>query len=96
MGIAFTAFLSNKIGKLNNESFQEIIELINIYDYQLFPSDKIEASELASYIAHDKKIADNKMWWVLINDIGDTYLSDKFDHNNIQEYMEEYLCKKWL
>lgn len=95
-GIAFTAFLSNKIGKLSSESFQKIIELINSYDYQLFPSDKIKAAELASYIAHDKKISDNKMWWVLINDIGDTYLSDRFDHNNIQEYMEEYLCKKWL
>jgi shikimate kinase/3-dehydroquinate synthase len=56
----------------------------------------VGAEKLASYIAHDKKIADNKMWWVLINDIGDTYLSDKFDHNNIQKHMEEYLCKKWL
>lgn len=96
MGIAFTAFLSNKIGKLNDQSFKDIIDLIKIYDYQLFPSEAVSAEELASYIAHDKKIADNKMWWVLINDIGDTYLSDKFDHNNIQKYMEEYLCKKWL
>jgi shikimate kinase/3-dehydroquinate synthase len=96
MGIAFTAFLSNKIGSLSDQSFKEIIELINIYDYQLFPSEAVGSEKLASYIAHDKKIADNKMWWVLINDIGDTYLSDKFDHNNIQKYMEEYLCKKWL
>ncbi|CCU79347.1 3-dehydroquinate synthase [Halanaerobium saccharolyticum subsp. saccharolyticum DSM 6643] len=96
MGIAFTAFLSNKIGSLSDQSFKEIIELINIYDYQLFPSAAVGAEKLASYIAHDKKIADNKMWWVLINDIGDTYLSDKFDHNNIQKHMEEYLCKKWL
>lgn len=96
MGIAFTAFLSNKIGDLSDHSFKEIIELINSYQYQLFPSADIEAETLASYIAHDKKISDNKMWWVLINDIGDTYLSDKFDHKNIQKYMEEYLCKKWL
>jgi shikimate kinase/3-dehydroquinate synthase len=96
MGIAFTAFLSNKIGSLSDKSFKEIIGLINSYDYRLFPSKDIGAGKLASYIAHDKKIADNKMWWVLINDIGDTYLTDRFDHNNIRKYMEEYLCKKWL
>lgn len=95
MGIAFTAFLSNKIGSLKNSSFKKIIGLINEFDYQLFPSEDIDAETLASYIAHDKKISDNKMWWVLINDIGDTYLSDKFDHKNIQKYMEEYLCRKW-
>lgn len=95
MGIAFTAFLSNKIGSLSDQSFKEIIELINIYDYQLFPSAKIKADKLASYVAHDKKISDNKMWWVLINDLGNTYLSDKFDHHNIQKYMEEYLCREW-
>ncbi len=96
MGIAFTAFLSNKIGKLSNDSFNKIIELIQDFNYQLFPSVDIEAQTLASFIAHDKKISNNKMWWVMINDIGDTYLSDKFDHNNIKKHMEEYLCKKWL
>jgi shikimate kinase/3-dehydroquinate synthase len=96
MGIAFTAFLAQSIGDLSQQSFQKIIELVKDYEYQLFPSAEIEAAELASYIAHDKKISDNKMWWVLINEIGDTYLSDKFDHKNIQKYMEEYLCKKWL
>ncbi|PTV99122.1 3-dehydroquinate synthase [Halanaerobium saccharolyticum] len=96
MGIAFTAFLSHKIGKLNEEAFHKIISLIQAFDYQLFPSETIEAEELASYIAHDKKISDNKMWWVLINDLGDTYLSDRFDHKNIQKYMEEYLCREWL
>ena len=96
MGIAFTAFLSNKIGDLSQESFQKIIKLIKDFDYQLFPSAKIKAADLASYIAHDKKISDNKMWWVLINDLGDTYLSDKFNHQNIQKYMEEYLCREWL
>lgn len=96
MGIAFTAFLSNKIGVLNDNSFERIINLIETFNYQLFPSEDIEAAELASYIAHDKKISDNKMWWVMINDIGNCYLSDKFDHKNIQQYMEEYLCRKWL
>lgn len=96
MGIAFTAFLSNKIGDLSEDVFRQIIELIEAFDYQLFPSENIKAAELASYIAHDKKISDNKMWWVLINDLGDTYLSDKFNHKNIQKYMEEYLCRKWL
>ncbi|MFW5749146.1 MAG: 3-dehydroquinate synthase, partial [Halanaerobium sp.] len=96
MGIAFTAFLSHKIGDLSQKAFNQIINLIREFEYQLFPSENIEAAELASYIAHDKKISDNKMWWVLINDLGDTYLSDKFDHKNIQKYMEEYLCKKWL
>ena len=96
MGIAFTAFLSNKIGSLKDSSFKKIIGLINKFDYQLFPSEDIDAETLASYIAHDKKISDNKMWWVLINDIGDTYLSDKFDHKNIKKYMEEYLCREWL
>ena len=96
MGIAFTAFLSNKIGDLPQNDFEDIIKLIQGFDYQLFPSDNIKAEDLASYIAHDKKISDNKMWWVLINQIGSTYLSDKFDHKNIQKYMEEYLCKNWL
>ncbi|MFP4020302.1 MAG: 3-dehydroquinate synthase [Halanaerobium sp.] len=96
MGIAFTAFLSNKIGDLAQNDFEDIIKLIQGFDYQLFPSDSIQAEDLASYIAHDKKISDNKMWWVLIKEIGNTYLSDKFDHKNIQKYMEEYLCKKWL
>ncbi len=96
MGIAFTAFLSNKIGDLSQESFQQIIKLLRDFDYQLFPSEDITAAELAPYIAHDKKISDNKMWWVLINELGDTYLSDKFDHKNIKKYMEEYLCRKWL
>lgn len=96
MGIAFTAFLSNKIGVLNEQSFQQIIELLQSFNYQLFPSKDIGPDDLAKYIAHDKKISDNKMWWVLINDLGDTYLSDKFDHKNIKKYLEEYLCKKWL
>ncbi|RAK11048.1 3-dehydroquinate synthase [Halanaerobium saccharolyticum] len=96
MGIAFTAFLSHKIGDLKQKAFEQIIDLIQDFEYQLFPSENIEAAVLASYIAHDKKISDNKMWWVLINDIGNTYLSDRFDHKNIQKYMEEYLCKKWL
>ena len=96
MGIAFTAFLSYKIGDLNQNSFEDIINLIKDFEYQLFPSENVGIAELASYIAHDKKISDNKMWWVLINEIGDTYLSDEFDHKNIQKYMEEYLCKKWL
>ena len=96
MGIAFTAFLSHSIGDLSRESFQKIINLVAAFNYQFFPSENIEAAELASYIAHDKKISDNKMWWVLINDIGDTYLSDRFDYKNIQKYMEEYLCREWL
>ncbi len=96
MGIAFTAFLSHKIGDLKQNAFEQIIDLIEDFKYQLFPSESTKAAELASYIAHDKKISDNKMWWVLINEPGDTYLSDKFDHKNIKKYMEEYLCKKWL
>ncbi|ADQ14832.1 3-dehydroquinate synthase [Halanaerobium hydrogeniformans] len=96
MGISFTAFLSNKIGVLNDQSFRDIINLLQNFNYQLFPSKNIGPDDLAQYIAHDKKISDNKMWWVLINDIGDTYLSDKFDHKNIKKYLEEYLCKKWL
>jgi shikimate kinase/3-dehydroquinate synthase len=96
MGIAFTAFLSHQIGDLSQQDFEKIIKLIQSFEYQLFPSEAIKAEELASYIAHDKKISDNKMWWVLINELGDTYLSDRFDHKNIQKYMEEYLCRVWL
>lgn len=96
MGIAFTAFLSNKISVLSESSFRRIIKLLQDYDYNLFPSKDIETDELSYYLSHDKKISDNKMWWVLINDIGDCYLSDRFDHKNIKEYMEEYLCREWL
>ena len=96
MGIAFTAFLSHSIGVMSEKDFRQIISLIEDFEYRLFPSEDIKAADLASYIAHDKKISDNKMWWVLINQLGDTYLSDKFDHKNIQKYMEEYLCRKWL
>ncbi len=96
MGIAFTAFLSHKIGELNEVSFRRIIDLLQEYDYKLFPSQNIDSEDLSYYLSHDKKISDNKMWWVLIRDIGDTYLSDRFDHKNIKEYLEEYLCRKWL
>jgi len=96
MGIAFTAFLSHKIGELNEVSFRRIIDLLQEYEYKLFPSQNIDSEDLSYYLSHDKKISDNKMWWVLIRDIGDTYLSDRFDHNNIKEYLEEYLCRKWL
>jgi shikimate kinase/3-dehydroquinate synthase len=95
MGIAFTAFLSNKIGSLSKKSFTRIINLIQNYGYEIFPSEEIDAAQLASYLVHDKKISDNKLWWVLINDIGSTYLSDRFNQQNIQQYMEEYLCREW-
>jgi shikimate kinase/3-dehydroquinate synthase len=96
MGIAFTAFLSNKIGVLAESSFRRIIKLLQDYNYKLFPSKDIKTDQLSYYLSHDKKISDNKMWWVLINDIGDTYLSDRFNHKNIKEYLEEYLCREWL
>ncbi|ADO77034.1 3-dehydroquinate synthase [Halanaerobium praevalens] len=96
MGIAFTAFLSNKIGVLESDKFKKIIKLILNFNYEIFPSPAIKVKDLINYLAYDKKNSGNKIWWVLINDIGTTYLSDRFKQKELSQYMEEYLCKKWL
>ncbi|RCW50533.1 MULTISPECIES: 3-dehydroquinate synthase [unclassified Halanaerobium] len=95
VGLAFTAYISTREAELSQKEFEDIIELISYFNFKLFPSKDIEVEELADYLTHDKKIVDSRQPWILLNGIGNPFVTFDIGQEKIKKYMEEYLCRKW-
>lgn len=90
IGMSYAAKLSAKLGFLNEGS---VIRQNNLLEYIGLPHKlshhKLKPANILKHIKYDKKIINEKINFVLLNLIGDAFISDEVTLNGIKNILEE-------
>lgn len=90
IGMSYAAKLSAKLGFLHEGS---VIRQNNLLEYVGLPHKlshhKLKPRKILEFVQYDKKIANGKLNFVLLNSIGDAFISDEVDLDDIKNILEE-------
>ncbi len=90
VGMSYAAKLSAKLGFLHEGS---VIRQNNLLGHIGLPHrlshHKLKPKKILEYVQYDKKIIDGKINFILLNEIGDTFISDKVTIDDIKKILEE-------
>ena len=77
------SYISFKLGYLSKIELDEIANFIKTID--IVKLDNIDNDKLLSFIQYDKKQSGNKIRFILLNKIGDTFIHSDVDETTIKE-----------
>ena len=80
----YAANLSKKINSLDENKHTDIIDLINFFNPPIID---IDIDDIIEIMKNDKKRIDNKYNFILLNDIGSSYISDKITPNQLEDIL---------
>ena len=81
----YASNLSKKINSLDENKHTDIIDLINFFNP---PKLDIDIDDIIEIMKNDKKRIEDKYNFVLLNDIGSSYISDKITSNQIKDILK--------
>ena len=84
-GMMSASWISNKIGKLSNEEFNTIYDLLNSL---LSPNNIFDKTKILDRIKKDKKYVNGICDFILLDNIGNSYISNEVSDNIIMESIE--------
>ena len=84
IGMKYAANLSKKINSLNENKHTDIIDLINFFNPPIID---IDIDDIIEIMKNDKKRIDDKYNFILLNDIGSSYISDKITPNQLKDIL---------
>ncbi len=73
LGMIAATIISYKKGNISQETKDEILYFINMFELPKLPKD-MDVNAIISYTKNDKKMAGNTIKFILINNIGDAYI----------------------
>ena len=84
IGMIYAANLSKRINSLEENKHIDIIELINFFNPPILD---IDVEDILEIIKNDKKRIDDKYNFILLNDIGSSYISDKIKTSQLKDIL---------
>ena len=85
IGMIYAANLSRKVHTLDENKYDDIVDLINFFNP---PKLDIDIDSILEIIKNDKKRIKDKFNFVLLNDIGSSYISDEIKSHQIQDILK--------
>ena len=86
IGMVAEASISNRVGKLKENDVIRLKEVINKAGLPVdVPS--LDINEVMTAMRHDKKVTGNKIRFVLLNAIGDAYITDDVSPSLVEEVL---------
>ena len=80
-GMLSAIFISNQLGTLSDHNYSKILALINRLS---LPPISLDPNLIINQLSKDKKIKNNSIYFILLNGIGNSYISNKVDENIIR------------
>ncbi len=89
LGMIIEGYFSAELGLLDKSVIDEITQALCIHDVPLQLPSHLEDSDIANYFKMDKKVQDQKIYCVLLNDIGKPHvLHGQYAHSIPTELLE--------
>ena len=84
IGMVAEAKISNRVGRMKED---DVIRLGEVIKNTGLPVDipSLDINEIMTAMGHDKKVTDNKIRFVLLNAIGDAYITDGVSTSLVEE-----------
>ena len=87
VGMRGEARLSNSLDYINDKQLEQIETILKLYELPLtIDTNRIE--QMYQAMKHDKKAQDNKLRWVLVNEIGNVFIKKGIEKQIILEVLE--------
>jgi len=80
-GMLCAAKISQQVGTLSKLKYEKITTLIRRIS---LPKIKLDSNKIINQLQNDKKVENNKNIFILLNDIGNSYISDKINKQTIE------------
>ena len=80
----YAANLSKKLHSLEEDKHTDIIDLINFFNPPILD---IDIDDIIEIIKNDKKRINDKYNFILLNDIGSSYISDKIKTSQLKDIL---------
>ena len=89
IGMVAEAKISNRVGKLRED---DVVRLVDIIKKAGLPVDipALDISEVMTAMRHDKKVTADKIRFVLLNSIGDAYITDGVSSTLVEEVLTDH------
>ena len=84
IGMIYAANLSKKINSLSENKHTDIIDLINFFNPPILD---IDIDDILEIMKNDKKRIDDKYNFILLNDIGSSYISDEIKRSQLKDIL---------
>lgn len=84
IGMIYAANLSKKLHSLEEDKHTDIIDLINFFNPPILD---IDIDDIIKIIKNDKKRINDKYNFILLNDIGSSYISDKIKTSQLKDIL---------
>lgn len=88
VGMVAACYLSVRMGLLDEASQREVVETIRVYGLPTSLQTAVPTEELLGYITRDKKIARDRVRYVLLEGIGRTVLRDDVPNDMVVEALQ--------
>ena len=89
IGLVCALKLSKKIGLCQNDSENELHDLLIRYDLPVCLNSPIPLDSLLEAMRSDKKVSRGKQRFVVMREIGDAFQTDDIDQNLVNDVLEE-------
>jgi len=91
-GMVMAAILSAKLGNISEQDACEIRHLIEMAKLPVHAPEALTAKGFKKLMAVDKKVQDGKIRFILLNAIGDAYITDDYDDSQLTDCINCSYC----
>ena len=91
-GMVMAAILSAKLGNISEDDVCEIRHLLETAKLPVHAPEALTAKGFKKLMAVDKKVQDGKIRMILLNAIGDAYITDDYDDNHLTDCIHCSYC----
>ncbi|MCU7921952.1 MAG: 3-dehydroquinate synthase [Candidatus Thiodiazotropha sp. (ex Dulcina madagascariensis)] len=89
-GMCMAADLSRRLGWLSSEAFERIRALIERARLPTAPPAELSSDRFLELMAVDKKVLDGRLRLVLLKEIGQSLVTEAFEHGKLKETLTRY------
>jgi 3-dehydroquinate synthase len=90
VGMVMAAFMSSHLKNLSAADYQRVLNLVAQVGLPVAPPADITRSQLLSFMQSDKKVAAGKIRLVLLESIGQAYLTDEYPPEALDETLHHF------
>ena len=89
-GMLMAADLSHRLGSITESQLQRIQQILEQARLPVTTPPELDSDRFLELMAVDKKVMAGKIRLILLNDIGDSYISDNYDPKLLRETLDEF------
>jgi 3-dehydroquinate synthase len=89
-GMCLAADLSQRLGWLSQHAFERTVQLIRRAKLPIYPPKALSVERFLDLMAVDKKVLDGRLRLVLLKEIGQAVVTDKFNRDILKQTLLQY------